>query len=211
MDLKTDVPDLRSKVDRALGLQDAAIKRLGTVEKEVRTLESEAEVLHLVTELFRQLIDQEVTEGVKAVEDLQTEGLRTVFSDQDLAVRADVEVQRGKVSVDLITSQKLSDGTVVEGMSNDSFGGAVTTVQSVLMRVIVVLRRGMRPLLVMDESLPAFDDGYVNNMGEFLSLVCGRLGLDVLLVTHNPALVEAGDHAYRIVRTKAGIRFDTLH
>jgi hypothetical protein len=211
VDVITAVAELRSSVDRASGLRDAAVSRLEALEREVDELETEAEVLHLVTELFRQLIDREVTEGVKAVEELQTEGLRTVFSDQDLAVRADVEVSRGKVSVDLLTRQKLRDGTIIEGLTNDAFGGAVTTVQSVLMRVIVILRRGMRPMLVMDESLPAFDGGYVNNMGEFLSLVCERLGLDVLLVTHNPALVEAGDHAYRIVRMKAGIRFETIH
>ena len=72
------------------------------------------------------------------------------------------------------------------------------TVQSVLLRIIVLLRRDMRPLLLLDESLPAFDAHYVTNMGRFLSLLCKRVGMDILLVSHNPALVEAADKAYTI-------------
>ena len=100
--------------------------------------------------------------------------------------------------MDLITSHINEEGLEVKGTTSESFGGAIATVQSILMRVIVMLRRGLKPVLLLDESLPAFDDNYVVNMGKFLSLICKRLGLDILLVTHNHALVESADHAYRI-------------
>jgi hypothetical protein len=167
-------------------------------------LEAEEVLLEKVAELFRQILDQEVTVGVQAVERLQTEGLRAVFEGQDLQVKASVEVSRGKVSVDLVTVQKQDDGSEIEGLCNDSFGGAVTTVQSVLLRIILIIRRGLRPILFLDETLPALDDNHTINTGRFLSTLCKRLGVDVLLVTHNPVLVEAADKAYRIVR-KDGI------
>jgi hypothetical protein len=183
---------------------------LKATKEDIVRLEAEGQLLDLVTELFRHLIDQEVTLGVQAVEKLETEGLQTVFDDQDLRVRADVEVQRGKVSVDLVTVQKDADGSEVEGLSNDAFGGAVSTVQSVLLRLIILVRRGLRPLLLLDESLPAFDSNYVINMGRFLSVLCARLGVDILLVTHNPALVEAADRAYRIGRRGGVVRFERV-
>jgi ABC-type thiamine transport system ATPase subunit len=163
----------------------------------------------LVQTLLQQLIDKEVTVGVQAVEKLHTEGLQAVFGDQDLSVKSVVEVQRGKVSVDLITVQKQL-GHEVEGLSNDSFGGAVATVQSVLLRIIILLRRGLRPLLLLDETLPAFDHNYVLNMGAFLSTLCQRLKMDILLVTHNPALVEAADHSYRLVRRNGSVKVEVL-
>ena len=118
-----------------------------------------------------------------------------------MTVKANVDVQYGKVSVEFVTIQKQADGTVTEGMSLDAYGGAVSTVQSVLLRVIVTMRRGMRPVLFMDETLPAFDSNYVYNMGRFLKTLCNRLGYDMLLVSHNPAMVEAADRAYRIQKT----------
>jgi len=94
--------------------------------------------------------------------------------------------------------QKQADGTMTEGDATDAYGGSVATVESVLLRVIVVLRRGMRPLLLLDESLGAVADHYVPNVGRFLSVLCERMGMDVLAVSHNTTLVEAADKAYRI-------------
>lgn len=198
---------VRSDLDVLRGRRDAAAARLSKVRADVVRLEAEEEVSDLAGGVLRTLIDDEVTLSVKAVEDLLTDGLRAVFEDQDLSVRADVDVQRGKVSVDLVTVQRQSDGTVTEGLSREAFGGAVTTVQSVLLRTIVIVRRGMRPVMFLDESLPAFDANYVGNMGAFLRSLCAKLGMDILLVSHNPAMVEAADRAYRIVKTDGRATF----
>jgi ABC-type thiamine transport system ATPase subunit len=96
---------------------------------------------------------------------------------------------------------------VTSGLSREAYGGAVTTVQSVLLRIIVLLKRGLRPILIMDESLPAFDSTYVDNMGLFLKTICARLGIDILLVSHNPAMVEAADRAYRIQKINGAAVF----
>ena len=184
------IQPFQSKLDRVVGMRESVQRRLEDTRNEIDQLENQEESLEMVANIFRQLIDNEITEGVQAVEKLLSEGLASVFDDQELWVDANVEVQRGKVSVDLVTKQKQPDGTVIEGSSNDAFGGAVMTVQSVLLRIIVLLRRDMRPLLLLDESLPAFDAHYVTNMGRFLSLLCKRVGMDILLVSHNPASVS---------------------
>jgi len=204
------IDHLRSRADRLKGARDAAVRQVNDTKKAIKTLGDESELLSLVQAALRTLIDKEVTAGVEAVEKLMTEGLRAVFHDQKLSVESMVNISRGKVSVDLITVHERPDGTVIKGVSNDAFGGAVATVQSVLLRIIVMKRRGLRPLLLLDESLPAFDASYVHNMGEFLQLICERLDIDILLVTHNPALVDASNKAYRIVRTKSGARFEVM-
>jgi len=201
---------LRSKLDRATGLRDGVRSRLVSTTADIKQLEAEETLLALVQTLLQQLTDQEVTVGVQAVEKLQTEGLQAVFGDQDLRVKAEVDIQRGKVSVDLVTIQKHPEGHEVEGLSGDAFGGAVATVQSVLLRIIILLRRGLRPLLLLDETLPAFDHNYVINMGTFLSVLCRRLDMDILLVTHNTALAEAADHAYRLVQKGGAVKVEAV-
>jgi hypothetical protein len=201
---------LRSKLDRVIGLRDGVVSRLESSKEEAQRLEAEETVLALIQTLFQTLVDQEVSIGVQAVEKLQTEGLQAVFGDQDLRVKSTVDIQRGKVSVELLTVQHNPDGLDVEGESGDSFGGAVATVQSVLLRVIIMLRRGLRPLLLLDETLPAFDANYVTNMGSFLAALCRRLGMDILLVTHNPALAEAADHSYRLVRKNGVVKVEVV-
>lgn len=204
------IDHLRSQADRLTGARDAVVKQVRSTKKAIKDLEDEGELLGIVQGLFRTLIDKEVSAGVDVVEKLLTEGLRAVFHDQKLSVESEVSISRGKVSVDLIVVHERPDGTVIKGIPNDAFGGAVVTVMSVLLRIIVMQRRRLRPLLLLDESLPAFDGTYVQNMGEFLQLICDRLEIDILLVTHNPALVDAANRAYRIARTKSGARFEVM-
>lgn len=189
---------LTRSLARVEALRDASLKALSESQTQVAVLEAEEETLSRVADLFRVLIDREVMDNAKTVESLLTEGLQAIFDDLDLSVRTEIEVQRGKVAVDLITVQKQSDGTTIEGSTTDACGGSVSTVQSVLLRIVVLNRRGLRPLLLLDESLGAVAEHYVPRVGQFLSVLADRMGLDVLAVSHNPALVEAANTAYRI-------------
>jgi len=184
------------------GRRQAATEALAAAELACQALADEAEDLEKLAALFRGLMDAEISSSAEMIEKLQTEGLQAVFDDMALSVEAAVSVKRGKVSVDLTTKQQHPKGVVGGGVL-ESFGGSVAAVQSVLMRVILVFRRGLRPIILLDESLPAFDNNYIGNMAVFLRKLCKEMGITLLLVTHNPALVEAADISYLIER-KAG-------
>lgn len=196
--MTTPYDQLCTDLIRAESLRDSAQKSVLDISALITRLEVEGEVLDRVADLFRHMIDKEVVDNAKVVESLLTEGLQAIFEDLDLSVRTEVDLQRGRVAVDLITVQKYADGESTEGLSVDAFGGSVATVQSVLLRIVVVNRRGLYPILLLDESLAAVAEHYVPRVGQFLSLLAKRMGLDVLAVTHTPALVEAADTAYRI-------------
>jgi len=201
---------LRSDLSRVEGRRDAAHTRLQQAEREVARLTGEEQVLDRVADLFRVLIDREVVDNAKSAESLLTEGLKAVFDDMDLSVRSEVDVQRGKVSVDFYTVQTQPNGVKTEAASTDAYGGSVSVVQSVLLRVVVTLRRGMRPLLLLDESLGAVAEQYVPRVGQFLRLLSERVGMDILAVTHNPVLVETAHKAYRIRKDNGEATFTEI-
>lgn len=202
-----DLAPLRAKAEKAKTLRSALQERIEENEAQIKELMNEEELLDLVANLIRRLIDVEVTDGVKAVEKLQTEGLQEIFHDQKLTVRAEVEEQRGKVSVTLLTGRELKDGSIVEGSADTSFGGSVLTMQSVLMRITVIFRRQMRPLLLLDETLVAVANKYVDRAARFLSTLSERLNLDILLITHDEALVSAASNAYYVTYEKDQAKF----
>jgi len=205
-----DFEVLREDLAGVEALRDSANQRLTDAKLRVITLEGEVELLERVADLFRLLVDREVIDNAQTAQDLLTEGLRAVFDDLDMSVRADVDIQRGKVSVDLITIQKEPNGTITEGPAVDAYGGSVATVQSVLLRIVVLTRRGLRPLLLLDESLGAVAEDYVPRVGRFLALLAERLHLDILAVSHNPALVEASHQAYRISKKEGTATFKKI-
>jgi hypothetical protein len=204
------LPDLtaaRAAANKALGLRDALDRQIEENDRRIADLEREEELLELVANLIRRLVDAEVTDGVRAVEKLQTEGLQEIFYDQELSVRAEVEESRGKVAVTLLTQRRQKDGSFVEGVADQSFGGSVLTMQSILMRVTVIFRRELRPLLLLDETLGAVARRYVDRAARFLSTLCKRLDLDVLLITHDEALISAAHRAYDVTYVKDRARF----
>ena len=178
--------------------RDTAAHAVRDLESSIQDLEVDMEVLDRVSDLFRTLIDREVLDNVQSTELLLTEGLNAVFEDMDLSVRSEVDIQRGKVSVDLVTKQV----PPTEPLRKAPFWtrtGAHWPLWSLSFSALPSsLRRGLRPLILLDESLAAVSEHYVPRVGRFLSVLCDRMGFDILSVTHNQSLVEASDKAYRI-------------
>ena len=206
----SSLDSLSADLQRVEALRDSAVRQSLDTECRVLLLDGEISTLKHVADLFRVLIDREVVDNAVSAQNLLTEGLQVVFDDLDLSVRAQVEVQRGKVSVDLVTIQKQADGTITEGSSTEAYGGSVSTVQSVLLRIVVISRRGLRPLLLLDESLGAVAEHYVPQVGQFLALLSDRLGFDILVVSHNPIIVEAAKHSYRISKAAGAASFKKI-
>ena len=210
MSLSPDISSLRSRIDHVRGRRDALRSLLDQTNAKIASLVEEERLLGFVSDLFRELIDAEIKSGVQITENLLSDGLSAVFYDQMLSVKAEVGVQRGKITVDLITSQMQENGQITEGIATEGFGGSVATVQSTLLRLIVAMRRKLRLVLFLDESLGALDEQYVERMGNFLRDLCEKLGVDILLITHNPPLVHAAHKAYRIKPHKDGAKFELI-
>ena len=195
---------LRADFLRAEARRDALRSQFVSIAKEIADLEAEDQLLDLVGNLFRTLIDTEVMDNVRAVERLLTDGLETIFEGMTFQVLAAVDVQRGKVSVDLLTRQTQADGEVTEGAAVDAYGGSVATVESALLRIIIILRRSLRLFAALDEPFGAVEGPYLPKVAKFLTLLCDRVGMDILTVTHSPVLVEEGKRAYEIKKSEEG-------
>lgn len=181
------------RVRRAVLLeQEVALKN------ELQAQEETVTRLTKVLQLYRVLTDAMVLDQVASLESLVTEGLRAIFSDQNLEFKAEVGESRNKVSVDFSLIERNSQGDeVVKGDLLESFGGGPASIVSLLLRVFTLLRMKRYPVLLLDETLSAVADAYVEATGVLLSKLAKASNMPILLVSHNPAFLEAADHAYK--------------
>jgi hypothetical protein len=175
-------------------MAEATVTRL---EAEVATLGVEETLLQKVSELFRVLTDRLVNDQVRALAGIVTEGLVSIFADQDLAFEAEAGQKYGKVSVDFFLRSGDPERGGYRGPPLEAFGGGPSSVVSLVLRILTLLRLGKAPILLLDETLAAVSDEYVDPTGRFLRELAQSAGLDVLLVTHKTAFLEHANLCYQ--------------
>jgi len=206
----TSVKDLRARLNHLQTLRSFTENRVSSLENEIARAEMESDVIHQSIELLNRLSEAEVENGIKTYVSLLEEGLKALFPDQQVGLRGDVDKIRGKVSLRLKTTFTSKDGITVEGEGIDSFGGAVSTVQSLLLRISLILKIDLKPLLILDESFPAVDAYRTELLVEFLKTLCARLKMNILCITHNHSISDQADRSYRLSPSSSGVRIEKL-
>lgn len=202
--------DLVSRFYRLKTLKESSEKRIESLENEIAFLELEKDKKTEAGVILDSLAQDEVERGVSAYISLLEEGLKAIFPEQEVGLKAEIKRVRGKVAVNLKTTFKGEDGLEIEGDGMDAFGGAVTTIQSLLLRISLILKRNLRPMLILDETFPAVDGDRVEILVDFLKILCSRLDMDILCITHDPTIAENCDIGYKITPTKDGAKLKRI-
>jgi len=205
------VKTLGQTASRLEAVRDQLTESLTSVEAEVETLTSRLEVLAQVSELFRALMDKLVLGYVQTLESVVTEGLHTIFEDQDLGFEAEVTQKYNKIAIDFFINQERgADKVPIRGRPMESFGGGPTSIASFVLRVLALLRLKRYPVLLLDETFSAVSDEYVVQTGRFLRQFSESTGIDILLVTHKQAFTEHAAIAYLGSEKPSGLSLEVL-
>lgn len=195
--LRQRVQALTTSSTRLRAVRDEAARDLVDKENEIQTLEEENDVLVKVGELFRILLDKLVLGQVQAIEALVTEGLKTIFTDQKLSFVTELGQRNGKVSASFYLCEGDPDYGGVKAPPLTAFGGGASSFVSLVLRVLTLLRLKRRPILLLDETLSAVSDEYIEATSQFLQRLAETSHLDVLLVTHKQAFLDHAAIAYQ--------------
>lgn len=189
--------DLLAKATRLQAVRDQIQSDLEARQSEIAVLTRRQETLTKVTELYRVLMDSMIMGQVQTIEKVINEGIRTIFYDQDLTFMAEVGTSRGKISVDFFLAKGDPERGGFKGSLMESFGGGPASVTSLLLRILTLLRLKRRKLLILDETLGAVSDDYIEGTGTLLRKLAETSGLDILLVTHKAAFLDHAKVSYQ--------------
>ena len=202
--------DLVSRFYRLKTLKENCSKRIDDLENEIAFLELDKDKKTETGIILDTLAQDEVERGVSTYISLLEEGLKAIFPEQEVGLTAEITKVRGKVAVNLKTTFKGQDGLEIEGGGIDAFGGAVTTIQSLLLRISLILKRNLRPVLILDETFPAVDENRVEILVDFLKVLCSRLDMDILCITHDSTITDNCDVGYKITPSKEGAKLKRI-
>ena len=180
--------------DKLVGVYEAREQRRQQLETAVSQLQEQQALLTQTDLALTNLLAQTSAENLKAIEELVTSGLAAIFDDLALSFKFKVEQTRGQQSLEPVL---VTGG--LEGPILDSHGGGPASVVAVILRILTVHRLGLAPFIVLDESLSMLSENYVSNAAKFLVGLSQKLGLTILMVTHQQSFVAEATKAYEII------------
>jgi len=200
------VADLQRRADKVDGFYRSLKTRESDLSTEIATTKEEIEVLTKASAVLKHLLDIMVKDEISRMATLVTYGLKTVFDDQDLTFVPVITKKNERMHIDLKTSNHGLEGDY------DSYGGSVAVIESFLLRILCMLKKNLARFMLLDETFAAVGSEYINNTGKLLSELSKKLGIDILLVTHQKEFQESADHVYRVSQPVpgAGLAMDKL-
>lgn len=195
---------LEKRLNQIEGFYKALKKQKKELSEVITDIKKNIEILTKTSAVLKHLLDSMVKDEIERMSGLITYGLKSIFDDQDLVFSPEITKKNGKIYIDLKTSNNGIEGNF------ESFGGSVAVIESFLLRVLCILKKNLAKLMLLDETFAAVGEEYIANTSNLIKELSKKLGLDVLLVTHQKDFQQNADHIYRVKESKDGLTMEIL-
>ena len=193
------VQELQSRLDRIDGFYRALKTQESSLQQQVTSLKEEVDILTKTGLVLKQLLDTLVKDEINKMSGLVTYGLKTIFDDQNLSFHPVISKKNDKVNIELKTANNGVEGEY------GSFGGSVAVIESFLLRLICMLKLNLARFILLDETFASVGATYIPNTSKLISELSKKLGLDVLLVTHQPEVQYYANRVYKVKESPTGL------
>lgn len=193
---------LSSGADKLLGRVHAQEHQVHDLEQTVKSLDEDVGILILSSTVLEQLLKSVSVESLATVEKLVSYGLQVSFHDLSLALKIEATQKRGVQYLDLKFTDKGVEAPIL-----GAFGGGPASVCAFLLRLLVCRRLNLAPVLLLDEPFSFVSSDYVGNVAKLLRELSEKLGLKILLVTHDRGFLSHATLAYEGRETSNGTVF----
>jgi len=192
---------LQSKLDRLTGERDSVLSQQKECLNKIASLERQLEIhrhaqvlLQLCGEAMRERITQTVSSLVQpALQAVYGPGIQfsCEYREVPSGYRLELKLEANGIKADPL----------------EAFGGGVSDVVSLSLRAacLILGHQHQAKLLVLDESFKHVDNSHVELIGKLLRDFADKLGIQILLVTHQREFSEHSDIHLEVKRDSGGV------
>jgi hypothetical protein len=197
-DLAEDLRALRLDLERRVGSRDVVQRHLAALQADAASRADKALLAKQAGEILQAAIEARRQELRDRVEILVTRGLRAIFGRADMEFFFHAHVRGGVVGIFPALRSKFRDREIEVGIV-EGHGGGVADAISFLLRVVVLSLATPRlaPVLFLDEPFRHVSLEYLRGCATLLRELNKSAGIQFVLVTHKPDLLDAADVIYR--------------
>ena len=178
--------ELKEKLQALLAKRNSISSLLEERKSRLAELENEVEVTSK-SQIFVQTIAQEVQSKLSSkIDNIVNLGLATCFPSYSFEMK--YVPARGKTEVQFIVKE---GDDIIDPM--DQCGGGLVDVLCFCLRIAVFSISSVNNTIVLDEPFRFVSKALRGTVAELLSILCEKLGLQIIEVTHIEELAESSD------------------
>jgi DNA repair ATPase RecN len=186
----SDLRDLVSRLEKAKARRELAQAKLAADQKELEATQRRKGKVEQAQALLQTTAKRTQGQLKFHVQALVQNALDAVFP-ATYIFKVEFELRRGQTEMDIWLDK---DGEQISPM--DAAGGGVVDVITFALRVVAWSLSRSSPVLVLDEPFKWVSAGLRPVCGEILRGIADKLGLQIIMVTHDPELVEQADRIF---------------
>ncbi len=186
------------EVEKQLGEKQRIEKEIKVKEDLIDDLRNKRKIYVQAKRVLELAYEKLRRETMSGIERLVNKALEPIY--KDLSFRIELEDKRNRNTARFVV-KNLSENLIFEGNPLDIHGGSVSQIISLALR-ISILEKSINPRLegplILDEPLTFLDEKSKRAMVEFLRKVSEVLKRQIILITHDRILMEAGDKIFYV-------------
>ena len=199
--------ELYIKYNSVMDSYQTTLDSIRELSEEYTKLTDNRSLLERSKPFIDDIIDKFSESSLKKLEDLLSLGLQRIFQDRDYKVEIKVSEKRSSKCADLY----LIDNGHPFLMKDSCVAGGILVVVGFLIQTFYVANLDIAKVLFLDEALSNISTQYLDNFFAFVKELTNKIGLTVILITHDTRFLEYADRIYKVsdgVYTLDGINQD---
>jgi DNA repair exonuclease SbcCD ATPase subunit len=167
--------------------------RVALLDQKQKRVEQLTKARWVISEVARQTQER----FKEYVEPLVTKAIQSAWEDRDLKFVLEFKISHNKSEAYLMVQEGDNPPYVPE----DDMGGSILDIIGIAMRIVLssLSRPKVRSVIILDEPMKFVGKGAVlMKTANILKEISHRLGFQLILVTHEPALAQIADKAWEV-------------
>lgn len=174
-------------------------RQLSSINVQLSEQEKKLSLLEKSLAALQKLTDLKKKETTEKIENIISFGLQTIFEDASYKFKIVDSIKRKQVVYDFrVYSDSFNSD---EGVSIlDSRGGGVVSIVSFLLRLVLMcmIDKKAERFMALDEPFNALSSNYHENLVAAVKQITEKLGIQLLVVSHQKSLDSFGDVVYEL-------------
>lgn len=202
--LAEEVRNRRQYLDRQAGRAQRVAADGLAVEAAIAVLEAQVDVCAKTSALLTTIGEQAQESARGQFEALATQALQFIFG-EEFSFRFEVGESGGQATLEPLVWSRHGARVIETTVTNARGGGMAVIIGFVLQLVMVKLSPKIRDIMFLDEPFVFVSESFAGRLAEFLREVADRIGVQLVMITHDRIYAEHADVRVRFALGKDGM------